>query len=136
MVASSNTAGSLQFVSCRQNCDKLMHTVRGAFLTKLTGTERRLVAISATDVEGAEFDATRTILNDPIRGQCPGAQAQAALASANSSVAPDRHINFRIGIHVGDVMVQAGELFGDGVNVAARLQTAAAPGGVSISGMT
>ena len=63
-------------------------------------------------------------------------QAQAAQASANSSVAPDRHINFRIGVHVGDVMVQAGDLFGDGVNVAARRQTVAAPGGVCIWGMS
>jgi adenylate cyclase len=141
-------------------------------LTKLTDTERRLVAIFAADVEGysrlmgsdevetlRNLMQRRTILDDLIashRGriantagdsvlaefgstvdavQC-AVQAQAALASANSSVAPDRHINFRIGIHVGDVMVQAGDLFGDGVNVAARLQTVAAPGGVCISGMT
>jgi len=51
--------------------------------------------------------------------QC-AVEAQAALAEANSGVAPDRRISFRIGIHIGDVMVRVGDLFGDGVNIAAR----------------
>jgi adenylate cyclase len=46
------------------------------------------------------------------------------------------HINFRIGEHVGDVMVHAGDVFGDGVNIAARLQTVARAGGLCISGVT
>jgi adenylate cyclase len=62
--------------------------------------------------------------------------AQAALAEANASLAPDRRINFRIGVHIGDVMVQAGDLFGDGVNIAARLRSIAKPGGACISGTT
>jgi adenylate cyclase len=62
--------------------------------------------------------------------------AQAALTKVNSSLPADRHINFRIGIHVGDVMVRAGDLFGDGVNIAARLQALAQPGGVCVSGTT
>jgi len=65
--------------------------------------------------------------------QCAVA-AQAALAEANAGAPPERHINFRIGVHVGDVMVKSGDLFGDSVNIAARLQTLASPGGVSISG--
>ena len=67
--------------------------------------------------------------------QC-AVEAQTALAEANSGLAPDRRISFRIGIHIGDVMVRAGDLFGDGVNIAARLQTLAKPGGVWISGAT
>jgi adenylate cyclase len=51
-------------------------------------------------------------------------EAQTALAEANSGVAPDKRINFRIGVHIGDVMIRAGDLFGDGVNIAARLQAA------------
>jgi class 3 adenylate cyclase len=49
-------------------------------------------------------------------------EAQATLAEANSGLAPDRRISFRIGIHIGDVMVRAGDLFRDGVNIAARLR--------------
>jgi TolB-like protein len=48
----------------------------------------------------------------------------------------NRQVNFRIGVHVGDVMVRAGDLFGDGVNIAARLQTLAKAGGLCISGVT
>jgi adenylate cyclase len=67
--------------------------------------------------------------------QC-AVEAQTALAEANSTLAPDRRISFRIGIHIGDVMIRAGDLFGDGVNIAARLQTLANPGAVCISGAT
>jgi adenylate cyclase len=62
--------------------------------------------------------------------------AQTALAEANSSLTPDRRISFRIGIHIGDVMIRAGDLFGDGVNISARLQSIAKPGSVCISGAT
>jgi len=58
------------------------------------------------------------------------------LAEANSSLTPDCRIDFRIGIHIGDVMVRAGDLFGDDVNIAARLQSMADPGTVCISGAT
>src|SRR5262249_20363921 len=54
----------------------------------------------------------------------------------NSGVAPDDRISFRIGIHIGDVLIRAGDLFGEGVNIAARLQSIAKPGGVCISGAT
>ena len=61
---------------------------------------------------------------------CCAMEAQAALATANSTLPPEsRHINFRIGVHVGDVMVRAGDLFGDGVNITARLQVLARAGG-------
>src|SRR4051812_43483628 len=63
-------------------------------------------------------------------------EAQDALGKANSSLPENRQINFRIGVHVGDVMVRAGDLFGDGVNIAARLQTLASAGGLCISGVT
>jgi adenylate cyclase len=62
--------------------------------------------------------------------------AQAALTEANSRLPPDKRINFRIGIHIGDVMVRGGDLFGDGVNIAARLQALAQPGSVCVSGAT
>src|SRR6476619_5033425 len=62
--------------------------------------------------------------------------AQTALTEANSNLPPNSRINFRIGVHVGDVMVRAGDLFGDGVNIAARLQTLAKPGGLCVSGVT
>jgi class 3 adenylate cyclase len=59
---------------------------------------------------------------------------QAALRTLNDKLPANRQVRFRIGINLGDVMVQGSDLMGDGVNVAARLQTAAEPGGICISG--
>jgi class 3 adenylate cyclase len=59
---------------------------------------------------------------------------QSALRTRNDQLPPSRQVRFRIGINLGDVMVQDQDLLGDGVNVAARLQTAAEPGGICISG--
>lgn len=60
-------------------------------------------------------------------------EAQVQLGRANEGVPAERRLEFRIGVHVGDVVVRGGDLFGDGVNIAARLQALAEPGGVCIS---
>jgi adenylate cyclase len=59
---------------------------------------------------------------------------QEELKVRNAELAEQRQMKFRIGINVGDVMVEGGDLFGDGVNVAARLEGLAQPGGICISG--
>jgi hypothetical protein len=61
-------------------------------------------------------------------------EIQAALHTRNEQLPPKERLQFRIGINLGDVIVQGGDLLGDGVNIAARVQTAADPGGISISG--
>jgi adenylate cyclase len=58
---------------------------------------------------------------------------QEKLAAANAGLPSDQRLQFRIGLNVGDVMVKDGDIFGDGVNIAARLEGLAAPGGVCIS---
>jgi len=104
-------------------------TERRAILDGLIGVHRGRIANTAGDSVLAEFGSAVDAV------QC-AVTAQAALAEANTGVTPDKQINFRIGVHIGDVMVRAGDLFGDGVNIAARLQSIATPGGVCISGMT
>jgi class 3 adenylate cyclase len=59
---------------------------------------------------------------------------QAAWRRRNDQLPPSRQIRFRIGINLGDMMLHGQDLLGDGVNVAARLQTAASPRGTCISG--
>jgi adenylate cyclase len=61
------------------------------------------------------------------------AEIQAALAERNAPLPTDRRIEFRIGIHQGDVVVEDGDIFGDGVNIAARLEGLAEPGGICVS---
>ncbi|MPZ34916.1 MAG: adenylate/guanylate cyclase domain-containing protein [Rhodospirillales bacterium] len=56
-----------------------------------------------------------------------------ALAAANQALPYEHRLRFRIGINVGDVMVKDGDIFGDGVNIAARLEALAEPGGICIS---
>ena len=61
-------------------------------------------------------------------------EVQKALGHLNEGAPPEKALRFRIGIHVGDVVVRGSDLLGDGVNVAARLEGLAEPGGVSLSG--
>ena len=56
------------------------------------------------------------------------------MAERNTPVPEDRRIEFRIGINVGDIIIDEGDIYGDGVNVAARLESMAEPGGICVSG--
>jgi adenylate cyclase len=67
---------------------------------------------------------------DAVRG---AVEVQRGMAEQNASVPQDQRIEFRIGIHVGDIIVDENDIFGDGVNIAARLEGIAEPGGVCIS---
>src|SRR5438046_6150614 len=58
---------------------------------------------------------------------------QRGMAERNAGVRPEQRIDFRIGINVGDIIIDENDIFGDGVNVAARLQTLAEPGGICVS---
>jgi len=58
---------------------------------------------------------------------------QQLMAERNAGIADDRRMDLRIGIHIGDVLIEADDIIGDGVNIAARLEGIAAPGGICIS---
>jgi adenylate cyclase len=60
-------------------------------------------------------------------------ELQAAMAERNAGVPADERIEFRIGINVGDIVVEGGDIFGDGVNIAARLEGLAQPGEICVS---
>ena len=60
-------------------------------------------------------------------------EIQQGMIERNASVPQDKRIEFRIGIHVGDIIIEDGDIFGDGVNIAARLEGIAQPGGICIS---
>jgi adenylate cyclase len=60
-------------------------------------------------------------------------EMQAGMAERNGNVAPDERIEFRMGLNVGDIVVENGDIFGDGVNVAVRLEGLARPGEICVS---
>jgi adenylate cyclase len=93
----------------------------------LIGEHGGRIANTAGDSVLAEFPSAVDAV------QCAVA-VQEKLAKAGAGVSEDRRLQFRIGVHVGDVVVRRGDLLGDGVNVAARLEGLAEPGGVAISG--
>jgi adenylate cyclase len=70
---------------------------------------------------GSAVDAVRCAL-----------EIQQRMAERNSTVTDDRRIEFRIGINIGDVIIDEGDVFGDGVNIAARLEALANPGSICI----
>jgi adenylate cyclase len=59
---------------------------------------------------------------------------QGQISAVNEGVTRDRHVQIRIGLNLGDVIEDRGEVYGDGVNVAARLESLAVPGGICVSG--
>jgi TolB-like protein/class 3 adenylate cyclase/Tfp pilus assembly protein PilF len=62
-------------------------------------------------------------------------EIQDGMPKRNADVPPDRRIEFRVGINVGDIIIDESDIFGDGVNVAARLEALAQPGGICVGRM-
>jgi adenylate cyclase len=61
-------------------------------------------------------------------------EVQEGMRARNATVSPNRRIEFRIGVNVGDIIIDGDDILGDGVNVAARLESVAEPGGICVSG--
>jgi TolB-like protein/Flp pilus assembly protein TadD len=80
----------------------------------------------AGDAVLAKFDAVLDALS------C-ATDVQARLRACNADLSPDQRVEFRIGVNLGDVIEDRGDIYGEGVNVAARLESLASPGGVCIS---
>jgi adenylate cyclase len=60
-------------------------------------------------------------------------EVQRGMADENTEIPQAKRIEFRIGIHLGDIIIDDNDIFGDGVNIAARIESIAVPGGISIS---
>jgi adenylate cyclase len=60
-------------------------------------------------------------------------ETQRAMAERNAAIREDHRIEFRIGINVGDIMIDEDDIYGDGVNIAARVETLASPGAICLS---
>src|SRR5215813_8724933 len=82
---------------------------------------------------GGAGDSIMVEFASPVEAARAGVDIQHRLAEQMLDLPNDLRMQFRIGINLGDVMADRGELFGDGVNIAARLQALADPGGLCIS---
>jgi class 3 adenylate cyclase len=101
-------------------------TARRSVIDGLIARFRGRIAGTSGDSVLAEFAS----VFDAV--QC-AVEIQQQLAQDDAKLPEDERMPFRIGINVGDVMVKDGDIFGDGVNIAARLQTIAKPGGICVS---
>ena len=79
-------------------------------------------------------DAVIAEFASPVEAVQAAVEVQRELTSRNDGLPEDRRMHFRIGVNLGDVMVDGDDLYGEGVNIAARLQALADPGGVIVSG--
>ena len=97
--------------------------------TELTQANQGRIVDTAGDSVLAVFETTAGAVRAAVA-------IQAALAEANETITDARRMHFRIGIHLGDIHEKAdGTIYGDGVNVAARLEAMARPGGITVSDM-
>lgn len=93
-----------------------------------------LVSLHRGRIFNTAGDAILAEFSSAVEAVRCATEIQAALRTRNDHLPPARQVRFRIGVNLGDVVVQGTDLLGDGVNVAARLQAAAEPGGICIAG--
>jgi adenylate cyclase len=97
-----------------------------AIVDRLIAERRGRIANTAGDSVLAEFPSVADGLSCALA-------IQEAIEKQNAPVSAARQMRFRVGLHLGDVMIRDGDLFGDAVNIAARLQALAEPGGICVS---
>src|SRR5882724_6195671 len=103
-----------------------LKTHRGALVDPKIAEHRGRVVKNTGDGFLAEFPS----VVDAVR--C-AVEVQRGMAEHNAAIPADERIEFRIGINLGDVLAEGDDIFGDGVNIAARLEALAEPGGVFVS---
>ena len=104
-----------------------------ATLSAFRSVDRRTHSQHGGRICGTAGDSVLAAFGSALAAVQCAIDIQKELAQSNDALEEDRRMHFRIGINVGDVMVKDGDIFGDGVNIAARLEGLADPGGICIS---
>ena len=116
---------------------RLMGTDEEATLAALKACRRELIDPKIAEYRGRIVKTT----GDGALVEFPSAvdavrcaiEIQRAMAARNTAIPEDRRIEFRIGINVGDIIIDEGDIYGDGVNIAARVESLASPGEICLS---
>ena len=117
---------------------RLMGVNEAATLSALNAHRKELVDAKIAEHRGriVKLTGDGMLVEFPsvVNAVACAAEIQVKMRERNAEVPESRRIEFRVGVNVGDVIVEGGDIFGDGVNVAARLEGIATPGGVAVSG--
>ena len=120
-----------------EDYSRLIHADEEAVLTRLKTIRKAIVAPSIASHRGRIVktvgDSMLVEFASSVDAARSAVEVQRAMAAQNSGKLPETRIEFRIGLHVGDIIVDENDIFGDCVNIAARLQALAEPGGLSLS---
>jgi TolB-like protein/class 3 adenylate cyclase len=103
-----------------------LKALRKDFIDPTIAAHRGRVVKSSGDSMLLEFAST-------VDAACGAIEFQRGIAALNAEISPSLRIEFRIGLHVGDIIIDENDIFGDSVNTAVRLEGLAEPGGVCIS---
>src|ERR1700710_1068820 len=116
---------------------RLMGTDEMGTLTSLKTHRRELVDSAITEHHGRTVkttgDGMLVEFASVVDAVSCAVNVQRAMVGRNAGISEDKQIIFRIGINIGDIIIDDDDIFGDGVNIAARLETLCEPGGVCIS---
>jgi adenylate cyclase len=120
------------------NYSRLMAADEAGTLVSLKALRRELIEPKTAEYNGRVVklmgDGTLMEFGSVVDAVAFAADVQRAMAERNAGVPEDFQITHRIGINLGDVIIEGDDLYGDGVNIAARLEGLAEPGGVCVSG--
>jgi class 3 adenylate cyclase len=126
-ILSADVAGYSRLMGADEEGTLRLLAAHRAIVDSIIGLHDGRVVNTAGDSVLAEFTS-------PVEAVRAASEIQDALRTRNESLPEGSRMVFRIGVHLGDVMIKGDDLLGDGVNVAARLQAMAEPGGICISG--
>jgi adenylate cyclase len=119
---------------------RLMEQDEAGTLAMLKARRKEVLEPLIAEHQGRTFkftgDGVLAEVSSAVKAVECAVELQRSMAAANGDQPKDRHVVLRIGVNLGDVMVEGRDLYGDGVNIAARLEQLAEPGGILVSGTT